>query len=93
VQKKDVNEIIRWLTGYSQKGLEAQLERKTDFETFFAKAPTFPALLLSLEWHCDEIVAMFVRFRSAAHEDYQILSDNNRRNREVSRMIHLGRTL
>jgi hypothetical protein len=37
--KKEVDEIIRWLTGYSQKGLEAQLERKTDFETFFAKAP------------------------------------------------------
>jgi len=34
-----VPEIIRWLTGYSQKGLEAQLERKTDFKTFFAKAP------------------------------------------------------
>jgi len=37
--KKEVDDIIRWLTGYSQKGLEAQLERKTDFETFFAKAP------------------------------------------------------
>jgi len=37
--KKEVDVIIRWLTGYSQKGLEAQLERKTDFETFFAKAP------------------------------------------------------
>jgi len=37
--KKEVDEIIRWLTGYSQKGLEAQLESKTDFETFFAKAP------------------------------------------------------
>ncbi len=37
--KKEVDEIIRWLTGYSQKALEAQLEKKTDFETFFAKAP------------------------------------------------------
>jgi len=37
--KKEVDEIIRWLTGYSQKGLEAQLEGKTDFENFFAKAP------------------------------------------------------
>src|SRR5262245_24963187 len=37
--KKEVDQIIRWLTGYSQKGLEVQLERKTDFETFFAKAP------------------------------------------------------
>jgi hypothetical protein len=35
----EVDEIIRWLTGYSQKGLEAQLEKKTNVETFFAKAP------------------------------------------------------
>jgi hypothetical protein len=37
--KKEVDEIIRWLTGYSQKALETRLEKKTDFETFFAKAP------------------------------------------------------
>ena len=37
--KTDVNEIIRWLTGYSQEELEAQLEKQTDFETFFAQAP------------------------------------------------------
>ena len=37
--QQEVDEIIRWLTGYSQKALEAQLEKKTDFETFFAKAP------------------------------------------------------
>lgn len=37
--KKEVDEIICWLTGYSQKGLEAQLKNKTDFETFFAEAP------------------------------------------------------
>jgi len=37
--KEDVDEIIRWLTGYTQKGLETVLEKKTDFETFFAKAP------------------------------------------------------
>ncbi|HEY4601680.1 MAG TPA: DUF2200 family protein, partial [Cerasibacillus sp.] len=37
--KAEVDEIIRWLTGYSQEELEAQLEKKTDFETFFAEAP------------------------------------------------------
>ena len=37
--KTEVDEIVRWLTGYSQKKLEAQLEKQTDFETFFAKAP------------------------------------------------------
>ncbi len=37
--KAEVNEIIRWLTGYSQEALEAQLEKQTEFETFFAQAP------------------------------------------------------
>ncbi|HJR55229.1 MAG TPA: DUF2200 domain-containing protein [Rhizomicrobium sp.] len=37
--KKEVDEIIRWLTGYSQKQLDAQLKQQTDFETFYAQAP------------------------------------------------------
>src|SRR5215510_9381050 len=37
--KAEVDEIIRWLTGYSQKNLEAQLKKKTDIETFIAEAP------------------------------------------------------
>jgi hypothetical protein len=37
--KAEVDEIIRWLTGYSQKELEAQLEKQTDIETFIAEAP------------------------------------------------------
>lgn len=37
--KAEVDEIIRWLTGYCQEELEAQLEKQTDFETFFAEAP------------------------------------------------------
>ncbi len=37
--KAEVDEIIRWLTGYTPKGLEKQLKLQTDFETFFAKAP------------------------------------------------------
>lgn len=37
--KSEVDEIICWLTGYSQEALEAQLENQTDFETFFAEAP------------------------------------------------------
>lgn len=37
--KTEVDEIIHWLTGYSQAGLETQLENQTDFETFFAEAP------------------------------------------------------
>ena len=37
--KAEVDEVISWLTGYSQDELEARLERRTDFETFFAEAP------------------------------------------------------
>ena len=37
--KTEVDEIITWLTGYSQDQLEAILEKQTDFETFFAEAP------------------------------------------------------
>ncbi|MFQ3544506.1 DUF2200 domain-containing protein [Halobacillus rhizosphaerae] len=37
--KAEVDEIIRWLTGYSQEELEVVIEEKTDFETFFAEAP------------------------------------------------------
>ena len=37
--KSEVDEIIRWLTGYSQGELDALLQGRTDFETFFAQAP------------------------------------------------------
>lgn len=37
--KAEVDEIIRWLTGYVQKDVERQLAKRTDLETFFAEAP------------------------------------------------------
>jgi hypothetical protein len=37
--KAEVDEIIRWLTGYKQEELAVHLEKKTDFETFFTNAP------------------------------------------------------
>ena len=37
--KRDVDKIIRWLTGYDQRQLMAQVRQGTDLETFFAKAP------------------------------------------------------
>ncbi|MBP1882518.1 MULTISPECIES: DUF2200 domain-containing protein [Sinorhizobium] len=37
--KAEVDQVISWLTGYGPKEFEAQLARKTDFETFFADAP------------------------------------------------------
>ncbi len=37
--RTEVDEIIRWLTGYSQEAFEAQLGKQTDVETFIAEAP------------------------------------------------------
>ena len=37
--KKEVDEVICWLTGYGPKGLADQIKRKTSFETFFNEAP------------------------------------------------------
>lgn len=37
--KADVDEIICWLTGYDQKGLDAEIAKKKDIENFFAGAP------------------------------------------------------
>ncbi|MEK7588972.1 MAG: DUF2200 domain-containing protein [Patescibacteria group bacterium] len=37
--KMEVDEIIRWLTGYTQKGMEIQIKKQTTFENFFAEAP------------------------------------------------------
>jgi len=37
--KAEVDEIIFWLTGYNAKTLHQHLEKKTDFENFFAQAP------------------------------------------------------
>ncbi|OLS38253.1 hypothetical protein BTR22_07120 [Alkalihalophilus pseudofirmus] len=37
--KEEVDEIIRWLTGYGQEELDAHIEQETDFETFLAEAP------------------------------------------------------
>jgi hypothetical protein len=37
--RAEVDEIILWLTGFSQAAFEGHLAAKTDFETFFAQAP------------------------------------------------------
>ena len=37
--KEEVDQIIYWLTGYDEAGLQAQIEQENDFETFFEQAP------------------------------------------------------
>lgn len=39
--KAEVDQIICWLTGFNQRGLESQIEIGNDLETFFAQAPAF----------------------------------------------------
>lgn len=47
--KAEVDEIIRWLTGYTQTGFEAQLAKQADFETFIAEAPQMNPLRDSIK--------------------------------------------
>lgn len=39
--QEEVNEVIRWLTGYSQEELTNQIEKNVNFEFFFEQAPQF----------------------------------------------------
>jgi hypothetical protein len=38
--KEEVDQVICWLTGYDQVGLQNQIVQGNTFETFFAQAPT-----------------------------------------------------
>lgn len=38
-KKAEVDTVIQWLTGYDEQGLQSQINREADFETFFAEAP------------------------------------------------------
>lgn len=37
--KEEVDTVIQWLTGYTAEGMQAQIEARNDFQTFFAQAP------------------------------------------------------
>ena len=37
--KEEVDAVIFWLTGYNKQTLQKQIDKKSDFETFFAEAP------------------------------------------------------
>jgi hypothetical protein len=37
--KKEVDEIIFWLTGYNENGLQKVLDSNTDYQNFFSQAP------------------------------------------------------
>ena len=37
--KEELHAIIHWLTGYDERTLQQQIDKKVDLETFFARAP------------------------------------------------------
>ncbi len=37
--KEEVDTVIKWLTGYDEQGLQSQIDKEVDIETFFAEAP------------------------------------------------------
>ena len=38
---EELNTVLLWLTGYTQKSLQQQIDKKVDLQTFFAEAPLF----------------------------------------------------
>ena len=47
--KEEVDQIICWLTGYDQAGLQQQIDQQHDFETFFAQAPEHPSKYIAYQ--------------------------------------------
>jgi hypothetical protein len=39
--KEELDQVIRWLTGYTKAGLAKQIDKRTSFREFFDKAPKF----------------------------------------------------
>ncbi len=60
--KEEVDTVIYWLTGYDERTLKDQIERKTDFETFFAEAPM-------LNPNVDKITGVICGYRVEEIED------------------------
>jgi hypothetical protein len=61
-KKKEVDEVICWLTGYTPRKLADQIKRKKDFETFFSEAP-------ALHPNADKITGLICGIRIEEIED------------------------
>lgn len=74
--KTEVDEIIRWLTGYSQKALENQVEKQTSYEDFFTQAPRMNP---SREMITGVVCGIRVeKYRRTDHARNSILGQNDR---------------
>ena len=64
--KEEVDAVIRWLTGYDEKGLRRQIEEESDFGTFFDQAPRLNPDAVKITglicgWRVEEIEDPLVR--------------------------------
>ena len=60
--KDEIDSIIFWLTGYTKQTLQKQIDKKNDFETFFAQAPV-------LNPNVSKITGVICGYRVEAIED------------------------
>ncbi len=60
--KEEVDTVICWLTGYDESGLQSQLEKNVNYETFFAEAPR-------MNPNCDKITGVVCGIRVEEIED------------------------
>lgn len=60
--KEELDAVIFWLTGYNEKTLQQQIDRKTDFNTFFGEAP-------KLNPHASKITGVICGYRVEEIED------------------------
>src|SRR5262249_51745469 len=91
--KAELDEIIRWLTGYSQAELDRRLNDRTDFETFFEQAPK-----LNPERAAIKGVICGVRIEAIAEPTMREiryldkLVDELAKGRAMDRILSVGRT-
>lgn len=76
--RSEVDEVIRWLTGYNQIQLETQLERQLDFETFFSEAPQLNPSRASIKG-----VVCGVRVEDIEEPTMREIADDSRRPNDV----------
>lgn len=60
--KEELDTVIYWLTGYNEKSLQEQIDKKNDFETFFNQAP-------KLNPNASKITGMICGYRVEEIED------------------------
>ena len=60
--KEEVHAVIEWLTGYDAQSLQQQIDKKVDFQTFFAQAPR-------MNPHASKITGMICGYRIEEIED------------------------